>query len=302
MQISGHDVRVEYVNNIFLGPQTDTNEWQEWNNKVQDIASKIPPKVIEIKPIIQFLVASIAPSKIFMIKPDDHPEHEIVSNIDLLIVISGKCAIPFTELEPILQIACLKNTNVCCSLHNEGSVVEGLRNGNIFYCLNFQPDNLVYDEILVDYPKVTAEALSEIKKLAKEKFNLAFTKAKDFYQLAVIFHQDYISEILGFLLHQSVELTYRAILRSLNGQDKKTHEIRVLKKQVRRVAVKLNTIFPDDTVIEKGLLDELELAYLDARYSENGPMPPEFISVILEKIDRLQNLAVQIVESKLGTS
>ena len=301
MQISGHDIRVEYVNNIFIGSETDRNEWQEWNNKLQGILEKIPPKAIELKPIIQFLVATIAPSKIFMIKSEELSASEDVRYIDLLIVISGSCAVPFTELEPILQIACLKDTSICCSLHNEGSVLESLRNGHLFYSLNFKPDNLVYDNKTVDYPKITEQALSDIKKSAKEKFNQAFTKAKDFFELATIFNQDYISDILGFLLHQAVELTYRAILRSLNGYDKKSHEIRLLKKQVRRVAANLNTVFPDDTEAEKRLLDILESAYLDARYSDTGPMSSEIISVLLEKIDRLQDLAKQIVESKLGT-
>lgn len=302
MQISGHDIRVEYVNNIFIGSDTEVNGWQEWKSKLETILEKIPSKVDELKPVIQFIVATIAPAKIFMLNREEGSEVEHVEYIDLLVVISGKCVIPFTELEPILEMACLKDTKVSCSLHNEGSVMEGLKNGHLYYCLNFIPDNLVYDDQTVKYPAITPEVFREIKKLAKEKFAVAFQKAEHFYEMGVYLHEQHPSQILAFILHQSVELTYRSILRSLNGYDKKTHEIRTLKKQVRRCAQSLNTIFTDDTDDEKRLLDILESAYLNARYGDPAPISENDLVFLFEKIKQLQILAKKIIESKLGPS
>jgi HEPN domain-containing protein len=301
MQISGHDIRVEYVNNIFFEPAKDRSGWDEWIERLQGILDKIPPKADELKPIIQFIVTAIAPTKIFMLKNPENFEKEYPRYIDLLVVISGKCAVPFTDLEPLLELASLKDEYVCCSLHNEGSVIEGLKNGHPFYSLNFIPENLVYDDLSIKYQETTSEALFELKRQAKEKFNFSFQKAKHFYELAIHLHESCSSQILPFLLHQSVEQTYRSVLKSLNGYDKKTHEIRSLKKHIRRCAKGLNGVFPDNNEEEKRLLDILEAAYIDSRYGDTIFLIEEDVLIFMKRIRQLQDIASKIVSEKLGS-
>jgi hypothetical protein len=66
--------------------------------------------------------------------------------IDLLIVISPKSGTSFTELQPVLDMAYLNDWRVNCSLHSEGNIIDGLRNGHIFYSLQCIPDNMIYDD------------------------------------------------------------------------------------------------------------------------------------------------------------
>jgi len=296
MNISGHNHRIEYTTNVFINPGADTAEVRDWKEKLISIAEQIPAQADTLKPLIQFLVASISPAKIYMLR--NNGTAATGGFIDLLIVISGKNNVPFTEIEPILEIAYLRDQRVSCSLHGEGNVIEGLRNGHVFYSLNCIPENLVYDDKVAVYPSTTPEAMQELKQRVKEQFMLSLEKAVAFNESAAYLHENNPSHIIGFLLHQAVELTYRGILQSLNGYDKRTHEIRSLKKHVRRCTPQLNNIFTDDTDEEKRLLDILENAYLKARYDNQYNIPDDDLSKLFDKVIRLQEAAKKIVEEK----
>ena len=172
-----------YSTTIFINSDSDAQEISEWEERLNSILEQVPSKADLFKPLIQFLVTAISPTKIYMMQNEDSQKRS--AYIDLLIVISGKTEVSFTELEPILDIVYLKDQRVSCSLHNEGSVLEGLRNGHIFYSLNFIPENLVYDDKVLSYPVTSQEALQKMKQKALEKFMGYYYKASDFYDSAL---------------------------------------------------------------------------------------------------------------------
>jgi HEPN domain-containing protein len=99
-----------------------------------------------------------------------------------------------------------------------------------------------------------------------------------------------------FFLHQTVELIYRSILRSLNGYDVQTHSIRRLKIHVQRCAPQLNAIFPDDTTAEKHTLDTLEGCYIKPRYENEFSISKNDLQSLFSKVRLLQACAKGIVE------
>lgn len=162
--------------------------------------------------------------------------------IDLLLVIPNKNNALFIELEPITEIPYLKDRRVC-SQHNEGSVLDALSNGDIFYSLNFVDENLIYDDKAITYPQPSFEALEGIKQRARETFFQHFERAEHFYACAEYLHQFGPGKIISFLLHQATEFCYRGVLISLNGYDKRRHNLYSLKKHIRRCAPQLSIIF-----------------------------------------------------------
>ena len=297
MQISGHDIRVDYITNVFISSDIGVNGLQDWKAKLEAISDKIPSKADALKPLIQFIVTTIDPSKIYMLLHRDMEAKE--EYIDLLIVVPDSKGVSFTELEPILEMACLNNQRVLYSLHSEGNLVSGLKNGHIFYSLNCIPENLVYDDKTIAYPTTTPEALKTMKALVYEKFNAGLRKAQDFYESAVLFHKQHSSPVVAFMLHQAIELTYRAILRSLSGYDKKTHELRILKKHIRRCSPLLSNIFPDNTEEEKIWLDILEATYLQARYEDDYQIKETYMTLLFEKAKLFLATAEEVVKTKL---
>ncbi|HEX7904870.1 MAG TPA: HEPN domain-containing protein [Chitinophagaceae bacterium] len=205
-------------------------------------------------------------------------------------------------MELILNIACAQHSQVVCSLHNEGSVLEGLRAGHFFYCFYCTADNLVYDDKVTEYPIAIPETLSVIRQKTAETFNRYFQKVQDFYSSAVMLRKDGSSPLIMFILHQSVECIYRGSLQSFNGYDKKTHEIRVLMKQVRHRVRRLNYVFTDSIPENKRLIQLLDMAYINARYEKEYSIEEKDLALIFEKVKLLHDLAKTVAERTLCIS
>lgn len=289
-----------YNTHVFIYPNQDMTEIKNWKEKLLSILEQVPAEADKIKPLIQFIVAAIAPAKIYMMKHLDIGTESKEKYIDLLIAISPKNDTPFLELQPILDMAYLKGWRVSCSLHSEGNIIDGLRNGHIFYSLQCIQGNLVYDNKATDYPITPPEILEEMKRQSYLKFEQNFMKALDFSEGAAYLHENNGSRISAFMLHQGAELTYRGILQGLNGYDKKTHEIRLLKKLVRRCAPQLCNIFPDDSEEEKRILDVLENAYSHARYDNDFQIPEEDWTALFEKVMLLHETAQKVAHAVLS--
>jgi HEPN domain-containing protein len=290
----------EFDTSIFMDEGPDADELNYWKEKLTSILQQVPPRADILKPLIQFLVTTIVPAKIYMMKPEYIIDTDEENNIDLLIVIPGRSGIAFIELEPILNIAFLQHGKVNCSLHNEGNVLEGLRNGHIFYSIHCTSDNLIYDDKQLVYPTTSQATLTIMKQQALKSFDWYFQKAQDFYNSAVALNQNHFSPIVMFMLNQAAELIYRGILQNLNGYDKRTHEIRVLMKHARRCAGKLNTVFKDDTEEGRRIIQLLNNAYLDARYASQYNIDDKDLVLIFEKVKHLHLVAKEIIVNKLG--
>lgn len=222
--------------------------------------------------------------------------------IDLLLVIPTKNNIPFIELEPIIEIPYLKESRIVCSLHNEGVVMQALENGHIFYSLNFTSENLIYDDKAISYATTSMEAIQEMKQRAKAVFLQHFERAEDFYLCAEFLYQKRPAKIIAFLLHQAIEFSYRGILVSLNGYDKRTHEINSLKKHSRRCVPQLSTIFSSNAEEEKRLTELLNNAYLASRYDTNYAVNESELSIVFEKVKILQEVCKELVDVKTNHS
>jgi HEPN domain-containing protein len=302
MHINGPGNRIEFHTNIFLNEDEHAKDITNWKERLLAIIQQVPDKADTLKPIIQFLVMTIAPAKIYMLDHRNIVNQPAPTNIDLLLVIPNKNNIPFSELEPVIEIPYLKESRVTCSLHNEGVVLEALRNGHIFYSLHFTSENLIYNDKAINYPVPSTQAVQEMKQRAREKFLQHFERAEDFYTSAEFLYQKRTGKIIAFLLHQAAEFSYRGVLLSLNGYDKRTHEIHSLKRHSRRCAPQLNTIFSSDAEEEKRLTELLNNAYLESRYDSNYEVNENDLNIIFEKVKVLQNTCKELVEIKTNQS
>jgi len=285
---------------IFIYPGAYDSEIAAWKEKLVAILQDIPGRAQIIKPVIQFLVATITPAKIYMMRLEAGADNERQNTIDLLIIMPGKSGITFTELEPILQIACSQHQQVRFSLHDEGTVVDALRNGHVFYSLHCIAANLVYDDKSLTYPETSPAALATIKQQARQNFDAYFQKAQQFYSTALTIHQSNGSKLVTFMLHQAVELTYRGILQSLNGCSKKTHDIRILMKLSLRCAHQLNTVLEPCIEENSHLIQLLDNAYIDARYEPDYIFDEKYLPLAFEKVALLHTTAKNIIETKLN--
>ncbi len=68
MEIHGSNHTVHCTTNVFLNEDTTIREINDWRVRLIAIAEQIPSKVDKLKPLIQFLVATMAPAKIYLLQ------------------------------------------------------------------------------------------------------------------------------------------------------------------------------------------------------------------------------------------
>lgn len=288
-----------YNTTTFIQSDSDSKEVMDWKNQLISIIENVPAKANAIKPVIRFIITVTAPVKIYQIHHKDTPGIHMERYIDLLVIVPDNTEMSLTEMEPVLNLAWVQDRRVCCSLHRESTVMEAIKVGHIFYSLHCVSENLVYDNEAREYTETSSKALIALKERLFKEFTSSIVNAQSFYNCAIFLQQGQPPNTTAFMLHQAVELTYRITLQTLNGYDKNTHEIRILKKHARRCAPQLNIIFPDDTPEEKSLLDLLEMSYYDARYKEDYSITKEEVSTLSERVKLLLDTAKLVAEINL---
>ncbi len=251
------------------------------------------------EPLIELLVTALAPARIYKVEHKDIASQQ-VSYIDLLIVIPQTCRTPFIELEPVLEMAHLKDQRISCSLHQEHSVADGLQSGHVFYNQFFSDKNLVYDDGTIVFPPLDKEMWGKMTERMRNQFTFFQEKARCFYESALALNQKYTPPIIAFMLHQAVELTYRGILENLNGYGKKTHDIRSLRKQTRRCAPQLGDVFPDNTTEEQRLVSLLDNAYLSSRYDANYTISAADANTLIGRVKLFLEATEAVFEAALA--
>ncbi|HEV7330109.1 MAG TPA: HEPN domain-containing protein [Flavisolibacter sp.] len=284
-----------YNTNIFVYGNGEDQEWQEWQERLRTIISQVPDKPDHLKPVVQFLVATLAPSQVYCL---NHPSANGKNEdpwIHLCLIIPNRCTTPFTELEPVLEMAVINHRKLSCSLHQEGNTRDALKKGHLFYTLAFRAENRIYDSGETVLPQVSPEAWQAVKNSLHITFGYYHNKASRFYEAAalLLLQQD---PLALFMLQQAAEMIFRGMLLGLNGYDKKTHELRCLKKHLRRCAPRLLDIFPDDTAEEQRLLTLLEEAYLQARYQPDYTFQDKDAALLQQRVKCLLDTAVQVKE------
>jgi len=254
--------------NIYFTPASDTPELTHLKAQLAEISKNVPATSNPLKPLIEQIALLFNPAKVYKREIISTTNTAIDSYTQLIIIVSdtGQC---FSEIRPALDIAMLQHIRVCYSLHSLGSVTDCLKKGHIFLSLHCTEKNLVFDDGKTKLPPISTEDMDKLKATVMATFMTGFNKAYSFYQFALQAKEENQLSFSLFFLHQTIEFVYRAILQNLNGYDKPTHSIRMLKNHVKRCTPQLMDIFPDDTMEEKRIMDILEGSYTKTRY-ENG--------------------------------
>ncbi len=250
----------------------------------------------QLQDVVRLIVSLADPEKIFLVNQNgiDHAVYH-----DLLIVIPDHSQKAFKEYSVIIEMACARQEQISFSLHKSCDIQRLLSEGHIYYSGVCTKNNLVYDNGMTGLPVLTAAKAEFVRERAEKDFLPGFNKAVAFLEGARQYFVKNDNQMTAFMLHQAIELCFRAIVLSFSGQDYRTHCLRALKKQCRRYAPQLSDLFPDDTEIAEALLQQLENAYIDVRYKDNYEISGYELSLLLEKTALLQHAAKEFFEEKV---
>lgn len=305
--------QVEHITNVYLS-ELDMQEASSWRQKLNLASENLAEPPAILKPMVEFLIASLEPSKIYMLRHDDIEKGVAGRYFELMIVMPNGSS-PFKEYEPILKLSYLKSKQVRLSIHDEGQVIHGLKRGQLYYCMFFTPDRVIYEKSKFTYPVARVEHIELMCIQADEKFTKCFERASDFFVSAASEFGIISNSLTLFMLHQAVELTCRAVLDCLGGYTIKEHALKILFRHLERHAPQLVRVFNgidvdddmEDDVVDSADKDQenklfhlLERAYIAARYDNGFDVDADAISLLLWKVKQFQNLAVRVVKTRIA--
>jgi len=238
-----------------------------------------------LKGIIGHIIALVDVERIYVHK---HEKEEICHTV-LTILIANTCTKSPAELLPLVNILFTEQQTLHFTLHPAHQIKDAISKGNLYFYNICTEANLLYRKAGSDYELIPTplnwqELLENVTKQydSEEEKIKAFVSGADFY----LEKENYAQS--AFMLHQAIELNYRAIEHFITGKSKITHSIKAHQKYLEPYCLELSSIFltEQDTQLLK-LLDD---AYLAVRY-EN--------SYQINKLD-LSSLRVKASEVKLA--
>ncbi len=104
----------------------------------------------------------------------------------------------------------------------------------------------------------------------------------------------------AFMLHQATEEAYHCALLTLKLYSPKSHNLKNLRRRAEEIEPRLVAAWPRDNRFSRRCFEQLERAYVEARYSPKFEIKQEEIDWLVERIKVLQGLVETICRERLS--
>ncbi len=179
-------------------------------------------------------------------------------------------------------------------------VDQETNNGNLFFLNNCLDKNLIYKDPESDpfwvHEKIDFDTL--IKK-AKAYFSKDMDKIRSFQQGANFFKNDKNYAQAAFMLHQTIELSFRTLEYFLIGKSKICHRITDHQAYMKEAFTNYGELFLTILPKDKELLPLLDKTYSHARYCQTFQISKEQVSHLEFKAGRIIKEAEKCFDQEL---
>jgi HEPN domain-containing protein len=230
-----------------------------------DIAGGVPE---ELLPALQLLVKVVDPDKIFLYRYPNGAGTELTPRIELLMMVKDGGQ-KFANLQPYLDLAMLGQRYCKVKLFLRSRLAQAFKDGDLYYLLCCKPEYLIYNQSKEALPLIDALQLQERREGLQKLFDFSGGMAKSFLEHAKMNKAQGDWRMAIFMLQQCAECCCRAVIKGFTGEERKTHEISVLAKQLDMIAPKMRMALGGDEAKDVRLLKLLDAAYAKARYLES---------------------------------
>lgn len=219
---------------------------------------------------------------------------------ELFILVPSQPAMALAELKPIMNMLFEGYSDYGYRLFYVHQVKENLSRGNLLFYEVCQLKNQLYINPLSDYKLFTENNDAELFLVkAKQNFLREMNKVIAFNEGTAFYFEKQNYAIAAFMVHQQIELAYRAIELFAMGKDKVTHEIRVHQKHVSNYLPELAGLFDETNDAERKLMNQLDNAYLAVRYENDYQISKDKLLKAMEKGALIQKWVCQIHKNML---
>lgn len=268
----------------------------------------------EIKQILQIIIEEAKPEKVILFGShanqdwvdDQYSEDGIRftynSDYDFLIVLDeqhDKEQSIITKIEN--RTDDFRNT-VSVIIHPLSYINEGLIFGQYFFTDILNKGIELYDTGRHSFLTAKPLTATEEKQKAQDYYDLWYPKGRSFLKGAGFYLQENDLSTGTFLLHQSTECFYSAILLVFYGYKPKTHNLHKLRNYSKHISNDLYTLFQSQSNNENKyyLFDLLRRSYIDARYKLNYSISIDEMKQLIDCVSRMGEIVKELCEKKIS--
>jgi predicted nucleotidyltransferase/HEPN domain-containing protein len=194
----------------------------------------------------------------------------------------------------------LIRTPVSLIVHSLDDVNEQLDRGRYFWA-----DIVREGIVLFDTPGAKLHKPADLKaKVALEEAEQHFEKwiasatgAQGIARLSIETNQP---NWAAFMLHQTAEHLYHAVLLVVTLYSGKAHNLAFLRKKCEAIDARLAEAWPRETKFERRCFELLREAYVKARYSKHYKISAEELAWLTQRVEMLRALATTVCEERLA--
>lgn len=218
----------------------------------------------------------------------------VLGAYDLLVVSGEGDRRSDYELQDLIENRCREVAPVTVLVHDISYVNRRLGEGQYFFYSVIREGVLLYDRGRTPFVPVGPPDWEQVRQMAGRDFERWGQQARAFYHSARFNYDRLEDRAAIFLLHQSAEQIYQAILLAFTGYKPTTHNLDKLRRYTNRFSLELALVFPRDSEPEDELFKLLLAGYVEARYKEDFSISHEELGILLERVGRLLAIAERI--------
>jgi len=229
------------------------------------------------------------------------------SDYDLLVVVnshavaetSGYWETASERFVRELTITRQLETPVNFIVHSLHEVNDQLARGRPFF-IDIARDGISLYEVpghpLVSPRQLTAD---EAREVAQRNFDQWYPGALHRFELAKEAIMRGYHKEAAFDLHQVTERLYHCVLQVVTLYSPKSHRLSVLRSHAERVDQRLVTAWPRDTKFSRRCFNNIDRAYVEARYSAKYAISEEELAWVVHHVTLLQTIVRAICLERL---
>jgi len=249
----------------------------------------------EIAHFIQLLIHVIPVSHIFRCAGATSP-------CRLIIILDRYRYQESKQTEALLTFITLNQSNIHLLYFTYGTMNDYLLRGHYFFSRICIPANCIYHNATEHVISTSMLQIQKLQQEAEQLLNSGLRRINDYLQTAEILISQRKLNLASFMLHQCCEQIYRLIIIIFKGRECKSHQLVLLYQTAAFYFPPIRNIFHSIEKKELRYLDQLQGAYIGARYQDEYEVAVEFLSDVLGKLDacvsaKLRGL-IQEFESK----
>lgn len=234
---------------------------------------------------------------------DYQEKYEYVSDFDILIITKDKNSAKQVKKSRELDKELMNNaeiTRTSIIYHSIGFVNDKIERNYYFFVDILKEGILLFDS--GNFSLSEPKNLNPAQRIEKstEEFEHWFESASNFF----LSYQDTFNRAnfkeAAFLLHQTVERFYSAVLLVFTDYKPRIHDIEILGNQVEKLNTNFATVFPRTTAEEDRLFILLKKAYIDARYNKNFRIEKEELEYLGSRVALLRDLTERICRERIA--